>query len=122
LITGLYYTHESVRGLPKGQTVEFLSFRQTYFEASWFSELVLSLSHRLCDSFGLDAAKLLDYFLLYIVVRYRQFLSHSELEEKHYWGTRNRDLYKQYYEFLLENRKRCCFANAPAPGLLRTTS
>jgi hypothetical protein len=109
LVTGLYYTHERVRGLPKGQTIELMSFRQTYFETSWFSELVLSLSHRLCESFGLDTAKLLDYFRLYIVVRYRQCVSHAELEDKHYWGTLNKDLYKQYYQFLLKNRKQCCF-------------
>jgi SAM-dependent methyltransferase len=118
LVTGLYYTHERLGGLPKGQTVEFMSFRQTYFEASWFSELILSLSHRLCDSLGLDSARLLDYFLLYIVVRYRQFLSHSQLAEKHYWGPLNKHLYKQYYELLLKNQKQCCFGKSSAPGLL----
>jgi hypothetical protein len=114
LLTGLYYTHERVRGLPKGQTVELMSFRQTYFEASWFSELILTLSHQLCDSFGLDTYKLLDYFRLYLIVRYRQFLSHSGLEEKHYWGPRNTSLYKQYYELLLNNEKECCFWKSPA--------
>ncbi len=120
LVTGLYYTHERVSGLRKEQTVEFMSFRQTYFEASWFSELIVSLSHRLCDSFGLDRARLLDYFLLYVVVRYRQFLSHPESEEKHYWGPLNKHLYRQYYELLLKNQKQCCFWTSSAPGVLGT--
>jgi serine/threonine protein kinase len=117
LVTGLYYTHQRVGGLPRGQTIEFTSFRQTYFEPSWFSEVILSLSHRLCDRLGLDSARLLDYFLLYIVVRYRQFLSHSQLAEKHYWGPLNKDLYEQYYHLLLKNPTQCCFWKPPAPGL-----
>jgi hypothetical protein len=118
VVTGLYYTHERVGGLPRGQTVEFISFRQTYFEASWFSEVILSLSHLLCDRFGLDSSRLLDYFLLYIVVRYRQFLSYSQLAEKHYWGPLNKHLYEQYYQLLLKKQKQCCFWKSPAPGLL----
>lgn len=116
LVTGLYYTHERVRGLPRGQTVESISFRQTYFEASWFSEVILSLSLRLCDRLGLDSARLLDYFLLYIVVRYRQFL--SDWPEKHYWGPLSQHLYDQYYQLLLKNQRQCCFWKSPAPGLL----
>jgi SAM-dependent methyltransferase len=108
-ITGLYYTHDRVAGLPKGQTVEVMSFRQTYFETSWFSELILRFSYRLCDSLGLDTGKLFEYFRLYITVRYRQFASQSELEEKHYWGPRNRDLYRQFLVLLLKNKKQCCF-------------
>ena len=116
LVTGLYYTHEGVAGLPRGQTVEFISFRQTYFEASWFSEVILSLSHQLCDRLGLDSARLLDYFLLYIVVRYRQFLSHAQLAEKHYWGPLNKNLYEEYYQLLLKDRTQCCFWKPLAPG------
>jgi len=118
LVTGLYYTHQRVGGLPRGQTIEFSSFRQTYFEASWFSELILSLSHRLCDRLGLDRARLLDYFLLYLIVRYRQFLSQSQVAEKHYWGPANKYLYQQYYQLVLENQKQCCFWKSPALGLL----
>lgn len=113
LVTGLYYS-EKVWSLPRGQTVDFIAFRQTYFSPSWFSELILSLSQRLCASFGLDSGRLLEYFLLYIVVRYRQFLSRSESAEKHYWGPPNTLLYRQYYEFLLKNQKQCCFWKPPA--------
>ena len=116
LVTGFYYTHERVSALPKGQTVEFISFRQTYFEPSWFSDVILSLSHRLCDQLGLDPARLLDYFLLYIVVRHRQFLSSAQLAEKHYWGPLNQDLYEQYYQFLLQHQTECCFRTSPGPG------
>jgi SAM-dependent methyltransferase len=118
LVTGLYYTHDRVRGLPRGQTVEFTSFRQTYFEASWFAEVIVSLSHRLCDRLGLDNARLLDYFLLYIVVRYRQFLSQSQLEEKHYWGPLYKDLHEQYYQLLLRNKTQCCFWKSRAARVL----
>jgi hypothetical protein len=112
LVTGLYYT-EKAQGLSRGQTIEFMSFRQTYFGESWFSELVLALSHRLCDSLGLDSAKLLDYFRLYVIVRFRQLLSHPESEEKYYRGPLNTHLYRQFYEFLLENKKQCCFGRSP---------
>jgi SAM-dependent methyltransferase len=116
LITGLYYTHESVRRLPRGQTVESISFRQTYFEASWFSEVILSLSHRLCDRLGLDRARLLDYFQLYIVVRYRQFL--SVWPENHYSGPLSQHLYGQYYQLLLKDGTECCFWKSSAPKCL----
>jgi hypothetical protein len=109
LVTGLYYTHQAVRGLPRGQTVEPISFRQTYFEVSWFSELIVSLSHRLCDRLGLDRAGLLDYFRLFIVVRYQQFCAQAQLAEKHYWGPLNMDLYQEHYHLLLTNPKECCF-------------
>lgn len=118
LVTGLYYTHERVRGLPRGQTVELMSFRQTYFEVSWFSEAVLSLSHRLCDRFALDRARLLDYFLQYIVVRHRQFVAQSQLAQKHYWGPLNTHLYEQYYRLLLENPAQCCFWKPSEAGLV----
>ena len=118
VLTGLYYTHDRVGSLPRGQTVEFTSFRHTYFEASWFSELIVSLSHQLCDRLGLDSARLLEYFLQYIVVRYRQFLSHSQFAEKHYWGPLNKHLYEQYYQFLFKNQTQCCFWKSPTPGLL----
>jgi hypothetical protein len=117
-VTSLYYTHERICDLPKGQTAEFMSFRQTYFEAGWFSDLIVSLSHRLCDRLGLDSARLLDYFLQYIVVRYRQFVSPSELQEKNYWGPQIKDLYMEYYEYLIKNRKQCCFWNA-SPSMVR---
>ena len=116
LVTGLYYTRDRVRSLPRGQTVESISFRQTYFEASWFSELILSLSHRLCDGLGLDSARLLDYFLLYIVVRYRQLL--SVWPEHHYSGPLSQHLYGQYYHLLLKDQTQCCFWKSPASGLL----
>ena len=118
LVTGLWYTHERIRDLPKGQTVDFISFRQTYFEPSWFSEFILTLSHRLCDRFGLDRARLIDYFWMYVVVRYQQFVSQFELDEKHYWGPPNSKLYEQYYEFLLSNHRQCCFWSASASKLL----
>jgi SAM-dependent methyltransferase len=119
LVTGLYYSHERVGGLSKGHTIEFTSFRQTYFEASWFSEAVLLLSHRLCDRLGLDSARLLDYFRLYIVVRYRQFISLSQLAEKHYLGPLNEHLYEQYYQLLLKNKTQCCFWKPPSTELPR---
>lgn len=117
LVTGLYYTHHRVASLPRGQTIEVMSFRQTYFERSWFSEVILSLSHRLCDRLGLDSTRLLDYFLLYVIVRYRQFLSQSQVAEKHYVGPANTHLYEQYYHLAIENQKECCFWKSPAPGL-----
>jgi len=101
LVTGLYYYTDTPPRFPTGQTREFLSFRHTYFAESWFPDLILSLSHHLCQSLHLDSARLLDYFRAYLVVRYRQccrgggsFLPH---------------LYKQYYEFLQQNQKHCCF-------------
>jgi hypothetical protein len=118
VLTGLYYTHDRVGSLPRGQTVEFTSFRHTYFEASWFSELIVSLSHQLCDRLGLDSARLLEYFLQYIVVRYRQSLSHSQFAEKHYCGPLNQHLYEQYHQFLLKYQTQCCFWKARVPGLL----
>lgn len=114
LVTGLYYT-EKIDGLPSGQTVEFMSFRQTYFGKSWFSELILALSQRLCDSLGLDAAKLRDYFRLYVIVRLRQLLSHPESEEKYYRGPLNSHLYKQFYEFLVKHKEECCFGRVSRP-------
>jgi len=116
LVTGLYYTHERVRGLPRGQTVDAISFRQTYFEASWFSEVIRSLSHRLCERLGLDSARLLDYFLLYIVVRYRQLA--SVWPENTYWGPLSQHLYEQHYQLLLKNQTQCCFWKFSAPGPL----
>ncbi len=109
LVTGLYYTHARVRGLSGGQTVEFTSFRQTYFERSWFSEMILSLSHRLCERLGLDSARLLDYFLLYIVVRYRQFCSDSRVADKPYRGPLTQDPYAQYYLVRRKEQPQCCF-------------
>jgi hypothetical protein len=113
LVTGLHYTHQAVGGLPRGQTVEPSSFRQTYFEVSWFSELVVSMSHRLCDCLALKHSNLLDYFRSFIVVRYRQFCAQAQLAEKHYWGPLDKDLYEQYYRLLLENPTQCCFWNSP---------
>jgi SAM-dependent methyltransferase len=107
LVTGLYYYSERVPGIAARQTAEFLSFRQTYFAASWFSDLILSLSHRLCQSLRLDSARLLDYFRSYIIVRYRQCCRGG--------GSFFPHLYKQYYEFLLKNQKQCCFWQSPGP-------
>ena len=107
LVTGLYYYTERVPRFAARQTAEFSSFRQTYFAASWFSDLILSLSHRLCQSLRLDSARLSDYFRSYIIVRYRQCCRGA--------GSFFPHLYKQYYEFLLKNQKRCCFWQSPGP-------
>ncbi len=104
VVTGLSYT-ERVPRFRAGQTAEFMSFRQTYFAASWFSDLILSLSHRLCQSLRLDSATLLDYFRSYIIVRYRQCCRGPGSVFPH--------LYKQYYDFLLRNQKQCCFWQSP---------
>jgi len=74
-----------------------------------------SLSHRLCDRLGPDRARLLDYFLLYIVVRYRQFL--SVWSENHYSVSLSQHLYGQYYQLLLKNETQCCFWKSQASGL-----
>jgi hypothetical protein len=106
LVTGFFYAKRVAR-LPAGQTGEFMSFRQTYFAMNWFSDLILSLSHRLCQSLRLDSARLPDYFRSYIIVRYRQCCRGP--------GSFFPHLYKQYYDFLLENEKQCCFWQSRGP-------
>lgn len=104
-VTGLYYTHDRIRRWPRGQEVDERSFRQTYFESSWFAEAVLTGTNRLCESLRLDGARVPDYFRQYLLVRYRQFDHERGLSRKALWAER----YGTFHDFFQRNRARCIF-------------
>lgn len=106
LLTGFYYIQRG-RRVPVGQPAEIVSFHQTYFAATWFSELIVSLSRGLCQSLRLDSAKLLDYFRSFIIVRYRQCCRGP--------GSFFPHLYREYYDLLLKSQNQCCFWQSGAP-------
>ena len=104
-VTGLYYTHQRVRRLPKGQTIDALSFEQTFFDSSWFAEKVVALTLLLAESAGLDRGRIMEYFGDYLAVRHHQFEDDRDSGSKDRWGR----LFKQFYAFFMENQHRCIF-------------
>jgi hypothetical protein len=104
-VTGLYYTHQRVRRLPKGRTIDALSFQQTFFEPSWFAERVVALTRQICASLGLDPAGALDHFADYLAVRHHQFEDDRDSGSKERWGS----LFKEFHAFFVQNQERCIF-------------
>jgi SAM-dependent methyltransferase len=104
-ITGLYYTHQRVGRLPKGQTIDALSFRQSFFERSWFAERVVALTLHISTTLGLDRARIMGYFADYLAVRHHQFEDDRDSGSKEWWGR----LFKEFYAFFLDNQERCIF-------------
>jgi hypothetical protein len=104
-ITGLYYTHHRVRRLPKGQTIDALSFEQTFFDASWFAEKVVESTLLLAESTGLNRGRIMECFSDYLAVRHHQFEDDRDSGSKDRWGR----LFKQFYAFFVENQDRCIF-------------
>jgi SAM-dependent methyltransferase len=98
LVTGIYYTRTGAR-FPKGETVDRLSFQQTYFERSWFSDIVAGLTRRLSSSCGLDVSWAGEWFAQYLAVRYHQFEG-SQTAESNLWAAR----YREFYEFFQRHR------------------
>jgi SAM-dependent methyltransferase len=108
-VTGLYYTHERIGRLPRGQTVDRLSFEQTFFEGSWFADAVLARTLHICAALAVDPARVIDYFRDYLAVRYHQFDDDRDSGSKERWGS----LFSEFHQFFLNNRERCIFH---APG------
>ena len=104
-VTGLYYTHERVRRLPRGQTIDALSFEQTFFEPSWFAERVVALTLQIAESLGLDRGRIMNHFADYVAVRHHQFEDDRDSGSKERWGS----LFKEFYAFFVENQERCIF-------------
>jgi SAM-dependent methyltransferase len=104
-VTGLYYTHERVRRLPKGQTIDALSFEQTFFDSSWFAERIVALTRQIAAAAGLDPARIMDYFADYLAVRHHQFDDDRDSGSKERWGR----LFKEFHAFFVENQERCIF-------------
>lgn len=98
LVTGIYYTRAGTR-FPKGETVDRLSFRQTYFERSWFSDIVVSLTHRISHASGLDVDRAGEWFGQYLAVRCHQFEG-GGMAESDLWAAR----YREFYEFFQRHR------------------
>jgi len=105
LLTSLYYTHARIRRSPEGYTVDDLSFRHTYFEPSWFSDLVTALTDHICDGLGLDHGRVIEYFRQYLCVRHHQFMHERHVSQKEQWGVR----YQAFYDFFMKNRDACIF-------------
>jgi len=101
LVSGLCYTHQRIRRLSNGYTLEQISFRQTYFEQSWFAEAILGRTQTICDRLGVERAQAIDYFRQYLSVRYHQFESRTRPQFA--------VIYREFYEFFLENREQCIF-------------
>lgn len=110
LVTGMYYTHKPVKEQPRGRTVDVISFRQTYFEASWFGDLILGITHRMCRHFGLPRESLLQYFAEYLAVRHHQFSDDSDTGGKAQLAA---DCL-EWIAYLSQNRDRCIFRYSPA--------
>ena len=114
LVTSLYYVRHTPT-LPKGQTIDALSFRQTYFERGWFSDLVVRLTCRISDECGLDREQIAEWFQEYVAVRCCQFQASPSPEDK-VWVAR----YREFYEWIFGHKAECIFdshrlaaANAP---------
>lgn len=105
LITGLYYRGEKVGRLLKTETYEALSFRQTYFESNWFSDLTLSLTKNLCNHFDLDSKLINKYFKAYLLLRRHQLMSRPDLRESNYMGP----LYGKHLEYFVQHENRSIF-------------
>jgi hypothetical protein len=104
-ITGLYYTHSRVRRLPRGQTIDRLSFQQTFFEPSWFADLVVMLTGRIAATLGLDRARIVDCFGEYLAVRHHQFENDRDSASKDRWGRYFKDFHAQF----VKHQDRCIF-------------
>jgi SAM-dependent methyltransferase len=104
-VTGLYYTHHRVRRLPKGQTIDALSFRQTFFEPSWFADRIVALTLQISTALHLDRDRILDYFADYLAVRHHQFEDDRDSGSKEWWGR----LFQEFHAFFAENQTRCIF-------------
>ena len=111
LVTSLYFTHGRIDRTRNGQSIEQLSFQQTFFEPSWFAEHVRVLTRRLCDSLGLDYERVIEYFRLYLCVRHHQFKHEREMSQKARWSS----LYRAFYDFFVKNRDAIIFHD-PRPG------
>jgi hypothetical protein len=108
-ITGLYYDGEKViNRLPKTETFEIPSFRQTYFESNWFSDLILSFTKDLCHHFDLDDKSINQYFKAYLIFRRHQITSRPDLSETNYMGP----LYQKHLEYYLEHENTSIFVRA----------
>jgi len=104
-VAGLYYTHKRVRRLPKGQTIDALSFEQTFFDTSWFAEKIVEMTLLLAASTALQRDRIIDYFADYLAVRYHQFDHDRDSGSKERWGR----LFKEFHAFFVENQGRCIF-------------
>jgi len=104
-VTGLYYTHRRVRRLPKGVTIDALSFRQTFFEPSWFADRVVALTLQIATSCGVDQSLIRDYFEDYLAVRHHQFDDDRDSGTKDWWA----GLFASFHAFFAENHERCIF-------------
>jgi SAM-dependent methyltransferase len=104
-ITGLYYTHERVRRLPKGRTIDAISFRQTFFEPSWFADRTVALTLQISASLGVDRGCIMDHFADYLAVRHHQFEDDRDSGSKDWWGR----LFKEFHASFLHNQERCIF-------------
>jgi hypothetical protein len=104
-VTGLYYTHQRVTRLPKGQTIDALSFEQTFFEPSWFGDAIVERTLQMCASLDVNRARIIDYFADYLAVRYHQFDDDRDSGSKERWGS----LFNQFHSFFARNRERCIF-------------
>jgi len=104
-VTGLYYTHRRVGRLPKGETIDRLSFRQTFFEPSWFGERVVALTRQISGSLGIDRSRIMNYFADYLAVRHHQFDDDRDSGSKGWWAS----LFKEFHAFSIENQESCLF-------------
>lgn len=101
LLTGLYYTHERISRLPKGHTLDSLSFRQTYFEPSWFADCIQDITEQLCEQLSVDPSDVSEYFRQYLAARYYQFDRDREFADKEVW----RAMYREFYDFFDSNER-----------------
>src|SRR5207247_9594548 len=90
--------------LRKGQTIDGRSFRQTYFERSWFSDLVVHLTCRMSDECGLDRQQIAGWFEEYLAVRCHQFHG-SPASDNEIWVAG----YREFYEWTVGHRAECVF-------------
>jgi SAM-dependent methyltransferase len=112
LVTSLYYIRTRIGRLPKGETTDELSFRQTFFEPGWFSDHISALTGDMCHRLGLDPSRAIDYFRDYLCVRHHQFMHERDISQKARWG----HLYRKFYDYFVNNRDACVFANQVSKG------
>ena len=104
-ITSLQYTNVKFRPCQKKETVDHISFQQTYFEPSWFAEAIVTCTHHICEQTGLQRADVAEYFRQYLAVRHRLFHQDSESGDK---GLHAK-WYEEFDESFHKNRKQCIF-------------
>jgi len=104
-VTGLYYTHQRVRRLPKGQTVDPLSFEQTFFDSSWFADAIVARTLQISTALGVSRPRIMDHFADYLAVRHHQFEDDRDSGSKERWGS----LFKEFHAFFLAHQERCIF-------------